>query len=183
MMKKILFYTVLTFPLAGMMLNACKKPETPDPVNEEELITTLSLAFTDTATMVSGTFVFQDTDGPGGNDPETFDTIRLLPGKVYAVAVTLLNESVTPADDITIEVLEEGVDHQVFYTVTDAAISFTYADTDDNGNPLGLMMTAETGAVSTGTVTITLKHQPGTKDGNITTGETDVEVSFLIEIE
>ncbi|MBK9461274.1 MAG: hypothetical protein IPN94_18040 [Sphingobacteriales bacterium] len=40
-----------------------------------------------------------------------------------------------------------------------------------------------TGAVSTGILTVTLKHQPGTKDNNIATGETDVQVNFSTVIQ
>ena len=42
---------------------------------------------------------------------------------------------------------------------------------------------AATTDASTGTTTVTLKHQPDIKDGNILTGDTDVEVIFVTEVE
>jgi hypothetical protein len=38
----------------------------------------------------------------------------LLVNTTYSGAVTFLNESVTPVDDITVEVKEEGLEHQLF---------------------------------------------------------------------
>jgi hypothetical protein len=39
----------------------------------------------------------------------------LLVNTTYSGAVTFLNESVTPVDDITVEVQEEGLEHQLFF--------------------------------------------------------------------
>ncbi len=182
-MKKVhVLSTVLLTVMVLSTFTSCKDEEVPEPTNEEELITTLTLTFEDDMTGTTSTFTFRDVDGPGGAAPSTFDTIRLDAGSMYHVHVTLLNESVSPAEDITVEVEEEGDEHQVFYTVAGADITFTYEDADANGDPIGLHTMATSGAAGSGSVTITLKHQPGTKDGNITTGETDVEVSFVTEI-
>lgn len=167
----------------AMTYTGCKDPEVPEVINEEELITTLMLTFENELTGDIDTVAFRDLDGAGGNAPTEFDTLRLTPGATFHVHSYLLNESVSPADDITLEVEDEAVDHQMFYTVEGADITFTYDDTDANGAPIGLHMMAETGVAGNGSVTVTLKHQPGIKDGNITTGETDVEVTFVTEIE
>lgn len=161
----------------------CKDPEVPDVVNEEELITTVLLTFENEMSGEVDTFAFRDLDGAGGNAPTEFDTLRLIAGTEYHVHVYLLNESVSPAEDITVEVEEEAVDHQMFYEVDGADITFTYEDTDANGLPIGLHMMAVSGVAGDGTVTVTLKHQPGIKDGNITTGEADVEITFVAEVE
>lgn len=169
--------------LTASIFTACKDEEVPELTNDEELITTLTLTFEDDLTGALSTFTFRDADGPGGAAPTTFDTIRLTTGSTYQLHISLLNESVSPAEDLTTEVEDEGDAHQLFYTVADADITFAYADTDTNGDPVGLHMTASAGSAGSGTVTVTLKHQPGTKDGNITTGETDVEITFVAEIE
>lgn len=179
-MKKLQLTSILLLPF--IFFTACKDEETPDPVNEEELITSVVLTFENTADLTTTEFAFRDIDGPGGNEPTAFDTIRLQTG-TYHVTVSILNESESPALDLTTEIEEESVDHQFFYTVEGADITFSYNDSDANGLPIGLDMTAVVGAgVSTGTVTLTLKHQPGIKDDNINTGETDVEVAFVTEL-
>lgn len=166
----------------SIWIAGCKDPEIPETTNEEELITTLMLIFENEVSGEIDTVTFRDIDGPGGASPTTFDTIRLAAGSEFHVHTYLLNESVSPAEDISVEVEEEGADHQMFYTVSGADISFVYEDTDANGDPIGLHMMATTGVSGNGTVTVTLKHQPGIKDGNIVTGETDVEVTFITEI-
>lgn len=182
--NKIIILSIATAIIGLTTFTGCKEEELPDVVNEEELITTISLAFENTLTGEINTFSFRDIDGPGGAAPSQFDTIRLLPDGDYTVLTTLLNESVTPAEDITVEVAEEGVDHQFFYTVSAGLnLTLTYNDTDANGDPIGIANIAATGAESNGTITVVLKHQPDIKDGNSATGDTDIEVVFVVEIE
>jgi hypothetical protein len=140
------------------------------------------LVYTHAASGSSDTVWFRDADGPGGAAPTEHDTIRLLSGRSYSVALSLLNESnPTDVEDITAEVRDEAADHQVFYTVGGPGLSVAYADQDDNGLPLGLS-TTQTTTESPGTLTVTLKHQPGLKSSTstIATGETDVEVTFVV---
>ena len=68
--------------------------------------------------------------------------------------------------------------------------SFSHNDSDANGDPLGLEMTATTGDASAGDVTVILRHEPdkdaeGVADGDVTNagGETDVEVTFDADVE
>lgn len=163
-------------------LAACNVSD-PEEHHEEELITSVRLVYTHAAGGSSDTVWFRDADGPGGGAPTEHDTIRLLSGRDYSVALSLLNES-NPADveDITAEVRDEAADHQVFYTVAGTGLTVAYADQDDNGLPLGLATTQTTATGSPGTLTVTLKHQPGLKGASstITTGETDVEVTFVV---
>ena len=184
-MKKqtIIFTAFSMFALSAILFSGCKEEEIPVEENEEELITTLILEFENVVSGDVYEYVFRDTDGPGGTEPSEFDTIRLTNGVSYHVHVSLLNECVSPAEDITVEVEEEGVDHQMFYTVSGGLnLTISYDDEDANGDPVGLHLNAATGDASTGTTTVTLKHQPDIKDGNITTGDTDVEVTFVTEI-
>ena len=179
------FKTILFLSFIVAIISSCKEEDTPPIENDEELITTVELTFTNNSDPTDiSTFVFKDTDGPGGNDPETFDTIRLNTMTEYELAITLLNESVTPAEDITVEVEEEGADHQFFFEVEPIdLLSLSYNDTDVNGNPIGLINTATTNSSGDGTLTVILKHQPGIKDGSVTTGETDIELDFVVEVD
>lgn len=168
-----------------LLVASCKSENDDDDNNnnEQELITTLRLTFVNTIDSNDmRMFEFNDPDGDGGLSP-TADTIVLAANQSYSMTANFLDESKAPAVDLTEEIREEGVEHQVFYTVTDASTTFAYSDTDGNMLPLGLNMTVSGGNINTGTLTITLKHQPdGTKNNNINVGDTDVEAIFVLKI-
>jgi hypothetical protein len=170
------------------LLFACKKdkqdPETPTVVNEEEMITTVELVFTDTfgADPVKH-FFYKDLDGAGGNNPSIYDTIRLLANTTYQVSILLRNESVSPAEDHTVEIQEEASDH-LFCFVSSSGLNLGVVITDSDGTlPLGLQSNWTTQGISTGHTLIRLKHQPGIKTGDCSLGETDVELNFVTFID
>jgi hypothetical protein len=166
--------------------NSCSNDDSP--VVEEELITTL------TATFVGGgqtiTLTSRDADGDGPNAPVITVSGNFAASTTYSGSVQFLNELVNPAENITEEIEEKDLEHQVFYQIPNSLGNFTYSDFDTEGNPLGLEFTFATGAnPGTGIITITLRHLPnknadGVSDGNISNagGSTDVEVSFPIVI-
>ncbi|MFT6203711.1 MAG: hypothetical protein ACI9V1_001237 [Spirosomataceae bacterium] len=172
---------------AFLFLISCEKD---DPVieNEEELITTLTYKLTASdGTIVEGKF--QDLDGDGGNAP-TVNSMVLKPNTTYSGSITLLNESVSPIENITTEVEEEGNEHQFFFETTQANMTVSYDDADVNNLPVGLETKVVTGAASSGKLSITLKHEPnksamGVADGNIANagGETDINVVFDVIIQ
>ena len=92
--------------------------------------------------------------------------------------------------NFTIEVEEEGDEHQVFYQLLSSLGTVTYTDTDVNGNPIGLSFTLTTGnSGGSGNLTVTLRHKlnktaTGVTAGDITNagGSTDAEVSFPIQV-
>jgi hypothetical protein len=182
--------TIILSALLLIVAVSCKKEKNntitnpPNP-NEEELITTFRITFTDSAGIAPQVVAsFVDIDGPGGNAPSAFDTIRLLANKTYHASITLLNESVSPAEDITAEVQEEGVDHLFCFELTSGLhATITRADQDVNGLPIGLLNNWVTGTASTGTATIRLRHQPGVKNGDCAPGETDIELNFYTVIQ
>ena len=108
----------------------------------------------------------------------------------YTGTVSFLNELEDPAEDITVEVLEEGAEHQVFYQLTNSLGSITYTDMDANGDPIGLNFVLTTNDAGNGVMSVILKHEPnkaadGVSTGDITNagGETDVEVNFSVTVE
>ena len=172
---------------AALIMNSCKK-ETIDP-NESELITTVRLKLTNTFSSSINPLVyeFKDLDGEGGAAPVKFDDIVLQKNIPYICEVTVLNESVSPADDITKEIKAEANDHQ-FYFVPSSSKLLTVSnyDTDTQGLPLGLSSFWVTGLnPGTGTLRLVLKHKPGTKAANdlINKGETDIELNFKLIIQ
>lgn len=172
-----------------LLLHSCKPlcerhPDDPECAGENELITTLRVIVADSATgVVLDTFQFKDADGNGS--PEVFDTIRLNTQTTYRVLTQFLNESVTPVENINDEIEQEKNDHFVAYHVHNAAIGVSYIDYDNNTPPLplGLQTYWRTGASGTGHVQVTLRHQPGVKDGTATPGDTDVQVEFAVEVQ
>ena len=179
--------------IAAAAITGCKKDEeetvTPPIVNEEEVITTMILAFDGQGAAADKELRFTDADGDGGGAPVfALDTLQATSD--YNVSVILLNETASPVDTISNEVLDESTDHQFFFQPTGANITVAYADVDVNGNPIGLQTTMATGAASIGTLKVTLRHEPdkaaaGVVDGDITNagGETDIEVEFPLVIE
>ena len=167
---------------------SCKKDPAnvtdPEIEHEEELITTLTLKLTDSTDQTNQiTATFSDPDGDGGNEPTTFDTIKLAKNKTYFTAITLLDETSVPSIDITEEVEEEGHEHLFCFTQSDE-LSISLTDSDGT-HPIGLTSTWKTSSVSLsdGFVKVSLKHQPDLKDGTCAPGETDIELEFILTID
>jgi hypothetical protein len=174
---------------AVLMAFSCKKDkidpvDNPPTQNEEELITTMKLTFIDSSGIdPTKEFYFKDADGPGGNPPSQFDTIRIEPNKTYWVSLELFNESVSPAENITSEVLAEAIEHLFCFT-SNMSGNLSIVRTDSDGTyEIGLASKWETTSASNGSVVIKLKHQPGIKNGSCDVGETDIELSFVVEIQ
>lgn len=179
-------------PLFSILLfTACEK-EDPVIPNEEELITTLIYTLTPEGGGTAVEFRFTDLDGDGGDAPVIVNG-TLNANTTYYGVITLLNEAETPAENITEEVEEEAEDHQFFYQFSSFFLTggFDYADSDANGNPIGLITTFQTPDSQSGlNLTITLRHQPdkdatGVDLGLIENagGETDIEVTFNVVVQ
>lgn len=135
----------------------------------QELITAVSLTMTPSGGGAPIVAEVVDPDGDGG-DPPMIDTITLTASTTYAVTVSFQNRLETPPEEITEEVRDEAVDHQIFFTgdavngpASDhpsAAITHAYADMDDNGLPIGLSNTFMVGPGPAGNMNITLRHMP-----------------------
>jgi len=175
---------VLILSVFALTATACKKEkkkevENPANPNEQELITTFKIVFTDTNGVLPNVEAqFVDVDGPGGNNPTVFDTIRLVANATYNATITLLNEAAIPTQNITDEVEEEGVDHLFCFDLSGLNAVITRTDLDANNLPIGITSQWSLGAASTGTSTIRLRHQPGVKNGQCDPGETDLELNF-----
>jgi hypothetical protein len=182
-MKKIILIGFLLF-VSLACLTSCKKEIIVDP-NEEELITTVMIKLTETGTTNTQTIIFKDADGTGGLPPQRFDSILLRTNKTYAAEIKFFNESVDPAIDITPEILAESKAHQLYFQSAGASIVVSNLSVDPLGLPVGLNSTWVAGAKGLGNLTITLKHKPGVKalGDPITIGETDVEITFVVNVQ
>lgn len=184
-----LFSSLSIFSLLVILisLSACDKDPVIPP--QPELITTLTYTLTPDNGGIPVRLYFQDLDGDGAGLPtKTADVLSA--NTTYTASLSLLNELETPAEDISVEVLDEGADHQFFFSQTVAGLSIEYADTDIDGKPIGLSTKLTTTGAGSGTLTIILKHEPAkdatdVANGDITNagGETDIEVTFEIDVQ
>lgn len=179
---KILFLSLVT-----IATTSCSDDDN-GPVNEEEVITTVTTTLTNGTNTI--TLISRDLDGDGPNAPVVTTSGNLAANTVYNGEISFLNETVTPAEDITVEVEEEGEDHQIFYQTPAAIGTFGYTDLDSNGKPVGLSFTFTTGNAGAGNVIVTLRHLPnksasGVATGDITNagGATDASVTYPIVIQ
>jgi hypothetical protein len=184
-MKKSIMLLILT---ALFIAVSCKKdkdlqPLPPPVTNSPELITSMKLIFTDSANTASSVSAyFNDPDGPGGNSAIQFDTIKLQSNKNYLVNLLLFDQTKNPVDTVSQEIWQERDEHIFFFQHSGVTIQTLYLDADSKSIPVGLSTKWRTGSIANGTTKITLKHQPGTKNGTITPGETDVEVLFQTKL-
>lgn len=174
------------FLLGGIIFTfSCCDKDDPTAPNEEEVITTLeaTLAPSDGGTPV--TLKFSDQDGEQGSIvPVITVSGPLRASTQYAAVIALTNETVSPDEDISAEVAEEADDHLFCFDPGSDIISVQYEDEDSKGLPLGLITTWQTGAPGETTITISLRHQAGTKTGACPgSGETDVEVTFDLVVQ
>lgn len=170
--------------------SSCSSDDNNSPVNEEEVITTVAATFTPQGGGTPVVLISRDLDGDGPDAPVVSVSGSFTAGRTYEGAVNFLNELTNPSEEITGEIEEEGTQHQIFFQHSGIG-TFTYADEDANGHPVGLsfLFTATT-TPGAGSLTVTLRHQPnksaeGVPGGNIANagGSTDAQVSFSVVVE
>lgn len=178
------------FRLAALLLAtplvfaACSKDKNdPVPDEENEQITTVTYTLTPPAGGAAVTASWKDLDGTGSTAP-TISALSLKPNTTYTGAISLQDETKNPPANITDKVNEEGDAHLLVYTPSSTnLLTVTRTDKDSKNLELGLATRLETKAAGTGSLRITLRHQPGTKDGSATPGDTDVEVTFPVTVQ
>lgn len=186
-MKNLKFLAI--FLLAGTAFTSCSNDDgdVPEVVNEEEVITTMTVTLTPTGGGGAVILKTQDLDGNGPNAPEVTVSRKLAPNTTYIGSIVLLNETESPAENITEEVEEEAEEHQFFYTIGSGLDATTeYRNFDADGNDLGTEFNLITGASSVGSITFTLRHEPtkpNNGDLNTAGGETDISATFNVTIE
>ena len=179
------FSSLLTL-LIGIVFSfsSCIKSE-PAPADENELITTVRLKFTDGSSVQ--TFQWQDLDGDGGKAP-TIQNVALKINKTYKLDIELLDESKTPLVDQTKEIVEKKDEHLFVFTPTPSnLLTYTYGDKDTKNFPIGLTGSMRTTVAGTGTLRVVLRHQPpvngmAQKNGTATPGSSDVDITFNVAV-
>jgi len=174
------FLALLTI---GLLTVSCSNDDDPEAVDEEEVITTMTIELAAAGNIV--TLQTRDLDGDGPDAP-VITVGDLAANTTYTGSITLLNETESPVEDITLEVAEEDDEHQFFFTASGAVTSVTYNDEDGDGNPIGLNFTLTTGDAGSGAIRVTLRHEPKKpNDGTLADagGKTDIAQSFTVVVE
>lgn len=177
--------------LSIFLFSACSDDDSiPVPVNEQEIITDVSLTFTDsqgksaTYTYTSPQYRTVDYSSPH---------IQLAQGEVYTVSLAFYDKSnPDEVEDITAEVKAEKDEHFVEYRFDQTPVHLTRTDdsssTNSQGIAIGLLTQWSPSTTGEGHVEVTLIHAPAsvsTEDplGNHQGGETDAQVEFDLSVQ
>lgn len=190
---------------ASLLVTSCDDDDdVPEPANEPEEITTITLTLSPAGGGSDIVVSWKDLDGDGGTAP-TIDDLVLFEDETYTYTLTFLNENESPAGDVTEEIEEEGEEHQIFIVPDPASESdytggtelgpeIAYTDTDENGCYVGLTGTISFSSSGEGELRIVLKHQPGASgkasvncttnpEGNPNLGGTDADITFPLTVD
>jgi hypothetical protein len=186
-MKKPLGFFA-TAVLIMVALHACKKDEqsVSPPAPENEFLTTVRLVAINTAdpSDVQTASITDTTLIP--NPPDSIDhhNLTLQANSSYSVSVLFLDETKKPAGDVTADIYDRRNYHLLCFTPAGANLTVQRTDKDTNVPALeiGLQDLFTTGATSTGTLNVQLRHQPNAKNGSCDPGSSDADVDFDITV-
>lgn len=183
---------IILLATTGVLLawSSCKKSEqnVQAPVPDNEVITTVQLSAvnttdpTDTPTAKWVKLNPADTSAPD----LTHARLLLRPNATYNVQVKFLDETKSPADDITAEVKDRANYHLVcFSPASGLNLQISAADSDTHTPPLpvGLSNVFRTTTISTGNLNVELHHQPTLKTGDCSLGSIDADVNFTVTVD
>jgi len=183
-MKTSLFRLLLLLALP-FVFTACDDDKDPAPVDENEVITTVTYTLTPVGGGTPVSVTFRDPDGDQGSQQPTIGSLTLAANTAYTGAISVLDETKSPAGNTTADILEEADEHLFVYTVNPAGLlTIARTDKDKNNLEVGLATSLQTRATAgTGTLNIVLRHQPGVKNGTATPGSSDVDVTFPVTVQ
>lgn len=174
--KKNLKYAFL---LGVIFFVSCSKDD-PDAINEQEFISNVIV----TLASEDGETQTVDWDISEMNS----QNINLKVNTNYNVNVSFINSSdPTDVEDITLEVIEEADEHQVFFEFAELSVNVSSAGNDTKVGLRGVLINSVWNASTTGTglVRLYLIHQP--TNFNATTREdmggfNDVAIDIPVSI-
>ncbi|MAC92568.1 MAG: hypothetical protein CMC01_02515 [Flavobacteriaceae bacterium] len=154
-MKNILKKTYLFyFPLLTIFIYSCSKDD-PDGINEQEYISNVVLNIT-SSDGISQTIDWDISE-------TNMETINLKTNSDYNVGLSFENRSdPTDIEDVTVEIIDEADEHQVFFEFADVSVDVTSADNDTKVGSRGVLLKSVWNASSSGSgiVRVYLIHQP-----------------------
>jgi len=175
----------LALVFVSIVVVSCKKEDNHDHGSDQEQITTATITFS-LPGGVTATASWRDIDGAGGNSP-VIDTLVLNPITTplnYTATISFLDESKTPALNVTEEVQEKSDEHLLVLQPS-ANLNWLIVtnDKDKNGKDLGLNQTVTVAGSGNGTLRVVLKHEPDKNASNpLNTGETDLDIIIPVRV-
>ncbi len=189
-MKINKFFISALFCLALVTsFTSCSDDDDPDSVNEEEIITNLTLTFVNTAN-AADVVVMASVAPDGLEDGVTAETVvgDFTTGATYALTLALSNASETPAEDVLNgDIIPEADEHFFAYAVNGLDMTMTRDASDvdgPDGSKLGVNTTWVANSAGTGNLQIRLIHEPASVDdsdefGSTTGGSEDFNITFV----
>ncbi|WP_425236909.1 type 1 periplasmic binding fold superfamily protein [Ulvibacterium sp.] len=188
------------FTLIFVLLVSCSDDDdAPEQINEQEVITTMTITLVPEGGGTTVALQTRDIDADGPNPPEVSVSGNLAANTSYVGSIVLLNETETPVENVNEEIEGEANEHQYFFIVggglnatvdyADDESDYVSAETGENfttTNPVGILFELTTTDASTGTLAVTLRHEPKKpNDGTLAdaAGETDITETFTVVIE
>jgi hypothetical protein len=190
------FLTLLL--LSFVFLYTSCTSEDPEEENEEELITDVTLKFTEvnsSGVAIGTPFNVKavDNQGLGLGTAPNIETINLGKGKRYLLEITLFNS--IENEDVTEEIKEEADEHQFYFLGTafigSPILSYTYAD--EGGELVGLrgnIQVVQNPGSNNARFRLVLRHDlnksfPGANNPSFgdfiqAGGETDLDIDFPV---
>ena len=170
------------------LITSCKDDDdNPEPVNEVELITNVTLTFTNTAD--TSDVIIMSNVAPDGQEGTFTNSVNgtFTAGQSYLLDLNITNESdPSDVDDVlNDDIIPEGDEH--FFKYKNTLGMGMIRDSSDipgaGGSSLGVSTTWSTAAAGTGNLQIILVHEPDTTDdsnqfGSTTGGEEDFNITF-----
>ena len=199
-MFKNLHTKLITALFLFILIFACSKDKDPVPANEEEVITLVTLAVSKlgSSEIIKYNFEVEGHDHDDHEEEKDDDhdgehtEIELEANSSYNVSMFIYNDTdPNNIENITLEVIEEKDEHQIFYAITDELSGFSIKSASDdtldsNNNPLFNKTTWTTTGETSGDVVVYLIHEPTSKTGNTRTdfgGATDLKIEFEVHVE
>lgn len=185
--------SIILFTLSLLLTvawSSCSKDEknVQAPAPDNEVITTVQLKAvntTDISDTPSAKWVKlnpADTSAPD----LTHASLHLRRNASYTVQVYFLDETKTPAEDITTEIKDRANYHLVCFSPASGlnlTVTATDHDTHTPALPIGLTNLFTTTGTSVGNLNVELHHQPDLKTGDCSLGSIDADVNFSVSID
>lgn len=173
----------VTLGLVGLLAACSEHSHGPDD-HDHDIVSRVEFDLVVPGTTDTLTYVWEDADGAGGNNPNRIDTIFLDSAATYLGALRLLNTTVTPTEDLTADVRSDMDEHQFFFTASDSLVRVSIQDLDERGLPVGLVTSIVPARRGTGSLMIELSHfdDASQKTGTNRSDETDVSITFPIVV-
>lgn len=175
---------------SSLFIAGCKKEEqvVSPPLPGNEFVTTVKLVLINNASNDTVIAIWRDLTPEDSNPADTsLAVLNLKENSTYKATIYLLDETKTPAEDITEEIKERANYHQLFYFPSsnlgsNLLVNITDSDTNSPPLPLGVTSNFTTISAASGKVNVILKHQPNVKNGTFAPGSTDIDVNFQVNI-